>query len=59
MEGCGKYEGQLSKTFTIVKAPSTIGLAAQTKPYTGSALLHSGNVIRTGSAGAVTYKVLQ
>ena len=56
VEGCGKYEGQLSKTFTIVKAPSTISLAAQTKPYTGSALSYSGNTIRTGSTGAVTYR---
>ncbi|MBR3313920.1 MAG: hypothetical protein IKG18_07250 [Atopobiaceae bacterium] len=53
--GIGVYGGSRKASWTIAKAKSTISLAAQTKTYTGSALIYSGTVTKKGSAGAVTY----
>ena len=54
--GKGGYTGTKKVTFKIVKAASTIKLAAQTKTYTGKAIAYSGKVTKTGSGGKVTYK---
>ena len=53
--GTGNYKGTLKASFKIVKAKSSIKLAAQSKTYTGKKLTYNGKVTKSGSAGKVTY----